>query len=330
MKASRDDRSEEAAAEITMPYLSIVLVGRNDDFGGDFNGRMFAAAEFNHRNMKAYGIPHEYVFVEWNPIPDKPYLAQLLGEEFPWWHRRYVVDPLWHTMLSTNARLAFMEFFAKNVGIRRAKGEFILATNTDVWLSRQILSSLARMQLDKGVLYRCIRVDLRREVGYQEMSFAVLEHPESFLRSNMVAPPYFSNGAGDFLLLDRESYLSLRGFNELVRYAKIHKDANFCDHSLRHGLRIELMGQVDHLDHESSWNNVMYKYGLDHREAPFGPNWDWQMEYKNSPDWGLGGAKEVPREDGIIYVSCDGDLQASKGQDLLEDKRAGFGASATE
>jgi hypothetical protein len=289
MKASREDRPEEAAAEITMPYLSIVLVGRNDDFGGDFNGRMFAAAEFNHRNMKAYGIPHEYVFVEWNPIPDKPYLAQLLGEEFPWWHRRYVVDPLWHTMLSTNPRLAFMEFFAKNVGIRRAKGEFILATNTDVWLSRQVLSSLARMQLDKGVLCRCIRVDLRREVGYQEMSFAVLEHPESF-----------------------------------------HKDANFCDHSLRHGLRIELMGQVFHLDHESSWNNVMYKYGLDHREAPFGPNWDWQMEYKNSPDWGLGGAKEVAREDGIIYVSCDGDLQASKAQDLLEDKRSGFGASVTE
>ena len=34
--------------------------------------------------------------------------------------RAYVVDPEWHTAISTNPRLQFMEFFAKNVAVRRS------------------------------------------------------------------------------------------------------------------------------------------------------------------------------------------------------------------
>src|SRR5215831_8595095 len=115
--------------EAQSPHLSIVVVGRNDDFGGDFNDRMMAAAEFNHRNLTERGITHEYILVEWNPIAGKEYLADLIIRRFPWWHRRFVVDPAWHQKLSVNPKLVFMEFFAKNVGIRRARGRFVLTTN---------------------------------------------------------------------------------------------------------------------------------------------------------------------------------------------------------
>jgi hypothetical protein len=43
------------------PYLSIVLSGRNDDFGGDFTGRLFRALDFNHRELAARGVPHEII-----------------------------------------------------------------------------------------------------------------------------------------------------------------------------------------------------------------------------------------------------------------------------
>jgi hypothetical protein len=84
------------AANGAEPWLSVIVVGRNDDFGGDFNGRMLAAAKFNHDNLEAGGISHECVFVEWKPIRTKPYLAEIIGGKLPWWHRRYVVDPRWH------------------------------------------------------------------------------------------------------------------------------------------------------------------------------------------------------------------------------------------
>ena len=61
------------------PYLSIVVTGRNDDLGGDFNGRFFRALRFNHARLAAAGVPHEVVFVEWRPLGGKPLLADLLG-----------------------------------------------------------------------------------------------------------------------------------------------------------------------------------------------------------------------------------------------------------
>jgi hypothetical protein len=285
------------------PLLSIVLVGRNDEFGGDFNGRMFAAAEFNHRNLEAAGIPHEYILVEWNPIPQKPYLAELVGRQCPWWRRRYVVDPQWHRRLSVNPKLVFMEFFAKNVGIRRARGQFTLTTNTDIWLSREVLRALPRLQ--QGTLYRTIRVDLKREVGYDGMTHEILEHPESFLRSNVLTRDYYSNASGDFLLLDGETLRRLRGFNEVFRQAKIHKDSNFCVHARHRGVPVDVIGQVYHLDHESSWNNVMHLYFANGAESHVGPpDWDWERDYENLPDWGLRDATERVIGDGIVFITA--------------------------
>jgi hypothetical protein len=290
------------ATDLMTPQLSIVLVGRNDDFGGDFNGRMFAAAEFNHYHLEAAGIPHEYVLVEWNPIPGKPYLAELVGRRLPWWHQRYVVDPAWHTRLSVNPKLVFMEFFAKNVGIRRASGRFILTTNTDIWLSREVTRTLPRLR--SHTLYRTIRVDLKRDVGYDGMTYEILEHPESFLRSNVLTRDYYSNASGDFLLLDGETLRGLRGFNEVFRQAKIHKDSNFCVHARRRGVPVDVIGQVYHLDHESSWNNVMHIYLANDAESHVGPPaWDWERDYENPADWGLGAAVERAIGDGIVFLT---------------------------
>jgi hypothetical protein len=288
---------------VTAPYLTIILTGRNDDFGGDFNGRLLAAAEFNHQHLLDCGISHEYIFVEWNPIPGKPYLAEILKVRLPWWDRLYVVDPAWHRHSSVNPKLVFMEFFAKNVGLRRASGHFVLTTNTDIWLSRGVLQALGSGTLDDGMVYRCVRVDLNREIGYEGVTFDVLEHPDSFLRSNLVFHQLYTNAAGDFILLDRASYLDIGGFNEVYRISKIHKDANFCHKAHSRGYPLRLIGEVYHFDHDSSWINVMGLYQNNHADAPFGPsNWDWTMHYDNPESWGLRDAPEQVGKHGIVFI----------------------------
>jgi hypothetical protein len=292
-----------ASTDGVEPWLSLIVVGRNDDFGGDFTGRMMAAAAFNHANLERADIAHEYVFVEWNPICDKPYLAQIIGETLPWWHRRYVVDRRWHERLSVNPRLDFMEFFAKNVGLRRASGRFLLTTNTDIWLSREVMRAFVGLQ--ERVLYRAIRVDLKRAIGYQGMTFSLLEHPESFLRSNGLSRGYYANAAGDFILMDRTTYVDLGGFNEVFRESKIHKDANFCVHARCHGLPVEVLGVIYHLDHDSSWNNVRHLYGAGGRVAPFGrTDWNWEADYENPPSWGLADAPEEQLTSDIRLIRC--------------------------
>ena len=64
------------------PYLSIVLTGRNDGFGGDFNERLFRTLEFNHAQLSARGIAHEFVFVEWRPVSGVPWLAEVLADRY--------------------------------------------------------------------------------------------------------------------------------------------------------------------------------------------------------------------------------------------------------
>ena len=53
---------------------------------------------------------------------------------------------------------------AKNVGIRRARGQFVLATNIDIIFSTELVEHLASRQLQPGVLYRVDRHDIQPEV----------------------------------------------------------------------------------------------------------------------------------------------------------------------
>jgi hypothetical protein len=50
---------------------------------------------------------------------------------------------------------------AKNVGIRRARGDFILATNIDIIFSDELMRFIARQKLDPKRLYRVDRYDIR-------------------------------------------------------------------------------------------------------------------------------------------------------------------------
>ena len=48
----------------------------------------------------------------------------------------------------------------KNVGIRRAKGQFILATNIDILFSDALFKTFKKKKLKKGYIYRCDRLDI--------------------------------------------------------------------------------------------------------------------------------------------------------------------------
>jgi hypothetical protein len=105
-----------------------------------FQGQSTSSA-FHHDHSNRAGVAHEFVFVEWNAVSGRPFLAEILGRELPWWHGRFVVDRSWHERLSLNPFLVFMEF-SRNVGLRRARGRFLLTTNTDIWLSRDVPPTL--------------------------------------------------------------------------------------------------------------------------------------------------------------------------------------------
>jgi hypothetical protein len=292
------------------PYLSIVVTGRNDDLGGDFNGRFFRALKFNADQLARAGIAHEFVFVEWRPLVGRPLLAHLLAEEFPDLAGdrlvSYVVDPRYHDAVSLNPRLQFQEFIAKNVGVRRSHGRFVLTTNTDIYLGRRTMAFLARHDLRPQTLYRTVRVDLKSHTDVSHLTWDVLEDARNQEIVNEIKPPCYTNASGDFLLLDRAAWSELRGFNEIYRVAKIHLDGNFCFkcHASGFGI-VDIEAPVYHVG-AGTLRAMAPQYRDRPDLAPWGDiRWKANVVYDNPPEWGLGEAPVRAAQSGIHYIDFD-------------------------
>jgi hypothetical protein len=281
------------------PFLiSIVLTGRNDGYGGDFLGRLFRTLRFNHQQLAQRGIAHEIVFVEWAPPRDRPRLFDLVFAAVPELDRRvcawYEVDARYQDELSLNPSLAYLEFIAKNVGVRRARGRFVLTTNCDVFLGRTILDLLERGALKPGIVYRAARHDLDLGESRQSVDWATLEDPAILTRPvRALKPPFFGGGTGDFMLLDRDSFHRVRGFNEVYRVARFGIDRNFLVKVLSSGLTIaDIGGPVYHISHEGSFRDNRHTYAGREQDAHWGKT-RWHARgviYTNPLTWGLASA----------------------------------------
>ena len=54
------------------------------------------------------------------------------------------------------------EFIAKNTGIRRANGEYILATNADIIFDPEIIKEISQRSLNKNYFHRADRCDFKQ------------------------------------------------------------------------------------------------------------------------------------------------------------------------
>jgi len=277
------------------PYLSIVVTGRNDGYGGDFVARFFATLQFNHRELSARGVPYELVLVEWAPVAGAPWLADLVDERCPAAVaaacRAVIVDPAYHDAMTLNPRLAYHEFLAKNVGVRRARGACVITTNCDVMLGAHILNRLAARALEPGVVYRAPRWDLVATLDLDRLDWASLEDPANLARpAKRLRPPYFRGSTGDFIALDRATFHRLGGFNEIYRAARFGIDANFLIHAHSSGMALEdIGGPVYHVDHGGSYQTVRRQYAGREADAHYGDErWPYNdVVYRNPPTWGL-------------------------------------------
>ncbi|NBR14672.1 MAG: glycosyltransferase family 2 protein, partial [Crocinitomicaceae bacterium] len=145
------------------PYLSIVLTGRNDNYGGDFLKRLQDFFDWNSALFESFKIVTEIVFVNWNPIENEPSILELI--QFPKYKKyvqiRIITIPveLHESFVNPKVRrtVPIFEFIAKNVGVKRANGEFILCLNADVLLHPKIVEFIADKKLKKEFYYRANR-----------------------------------------------------------------------------------------------------------------------------------------------------------------------------
>ena len=262
--------------------LSVVATARNDDHGGNLLGRMQIFVDSLLAQCREHRLGAELVLVEWNPVPDRPRLAQALswsGVDAPGRVRIVEVPSELHRRFRYADQLPLYQMIAKNAGIRRARGRFVLATNIDILFSDELMRFLAGGRLREGRLYRVERYDVPSDVPnghdvgdrlaycrahvmrhhYREGSLNLLTgqhnrfYPMPTWRSRLheklqdwrLRPVtnrcrLHTNGCGDFTLMARQDWERVRGYPEFDMFS-FHLDSLLCYAAHHAGIREKVL-----------------------------------------------------------------------------------------
>lgn len=276
--------------------LEAVVVGRNDNYEPNWAEKLFSSLAYNRRMFEGTGIDFHVAFVEWNPPNDRPLLAPVILEKFPF-ARVIVVDPTIHALLCEDQDLAIMMSFAYNAALRTSRADFSLITAGDEFFGSSVVVRIAEEGLEASCLYRAERVNVRRDLNFQSATTEAIESAENIVSIDSSTEPPYTNACGDFLLTDTGSMLGLRGFDESIRKARLHLDSRFAVTAMLAGLDCKMLGQIFHIDHKKSFRNTEGKYP--------GQSYSWRSDlpYLNPDDWGLGSFSWEERDDRLLRVS---------------------------
>jgi hypothetical protein len=263
--------------------ISIVSSGRNDNWNGSFDRVAPFVVAHNAAVLSKVVERFELVFVEWAPLENRPFRSQRLAMIAPQ-VRCLVVPRAVHDGFRPG--IPFLQYHARNAGIRRARGRRIAALNADILLTPEIVQAM--LSLAPGTCLRAPRYDVCLAVLDQTGSDDVLrfcEDPANRVAEHHITRrfgdrvfPWFENAAGDFACMHSEDWQRVGGFHQRV-------DASM-------GVDAELIGQVRrmYLTIEACERPV---YHVDHPEQQRGrlhmPPYS-DSGYENPNDWGLGGA----------------------------------------
>jgi len=253
---------------VNRPYLSVVVASRNDGYARGMLRRLQVSVSAFIEQMERFDLPSELVLVDWNPPAGKDLWHAI---EWPATVRRctvrvITVPPRVHETLPFADRLPILIHRARNVGIRRAHGEFVLPTSPDILFSNELAKWFGRRELDPSCMYRVVR----RDVPDKALKFTSIDKRLRYCRNHVQQihkrdssyhidglPRLFTNAAGDFTLMSRDMYFRVHGIPEEREFHSMHFDGILCFMAHAAGAREVELGaphRIYHVDHGApSW-----------------------------------------------------------------------------
>lgn len=261
------------------PYLSIVVTSRNDNHDITLLKRMRIFYTSLIYQLEKYKLSSELIIVEWNPPTHKPRLIKVLpkikSNKFAQVKIISVPQSI-HKQFPNSKTLGLYQFIAKNVGIRRAKGEFILASNIDILFSNDVIEYLSQENLEINTLLRSIRFDIPKSISEkwsisQRLQYCKKNYYNAYKQKNSpkvvsflnrifkkIAPEeVFTNACGDFTLLSKEKWHKLRGYPEFPMHG-VKIDGLLVYQAIFSGADQVILPEnacIYHIDHKNSWSS---------------------------------------------------------------------------
>jgi hypothetical protein len=273
------------------PYLSIVQ-GIGGVVTEDLIRRLHDSAFNTAALAKNTGADVELVVVEWN----MPTVVDLT-KDIAWTEsltpiRIIHVPRELHASMDNPNRLRYHEMRPKNIGIRRAHGEFVLSCNPDDLFSEEMFSFFARKNLLHGHFYRANRHDTKDGKVYR-VCHATGCYPPEATEEQIRTPQYGAaawskdmlhfNGSGDFLLMSKDDWFAIHGNPERPWNHTVDGESVYLAHSK--GLKqIVLKHPFYHPNHERTLN-------ISETGKVIAPSWsDAKPHYtENGDSWGYAG-----------------------------------------
>ena len=211
-------------------YLTIVLAGRNDLYAGDFISRAQTFLNKVDQSLEKFPLADiEIVYVDYATPWGKQKLHEILTIPKNLKGRvTFVVVPeefQKQKMKLYDTTLGFFEYFAKNIGIRRANGQFVLAMNPDSLLSHNFFAMCEQRQFNEGTFYISDRI-MMNETGKTDVEYVNINEPwrrnQHFAKFWLLANnkdtfgyDYGLGGLGDFTMLSKKLWMALNAYDEL-------------------------------------------------------------------------------------------------------------------
>jgi len=144
--------------------VSIVVCTRNDNHGGNLVERTNSFLNGLAYKLEKHNLNVELIIVEWNKIAESPSIENSLDfsniKNFAD-IKIISVSKKHHLNIANSEKINFFQMIAKNVGIRRSTGDFILATNIDIIFNDKVIEFLKNGKIKKNTLYRLDRHDIK-------------------------------------------------------------------------------------------------------------------------------------------------------------------------
>lgn len=283
--------------------ISVVCSCRNDDYGGNFLDRMC----YFLRSLDRFSVPIEIILVEWNPLDGYEPIADIISRWNALVSFRHPIRVItvsnenYKKFISkfsyTDVYMSFQEYPSKNIGIRRARGKYIIQTNPDIFYpisTINFIENLIKTQDIESVIScgnpRGKRVDVIEVHNFPSimnvnstdgMESGIMNMENMLLNSHNIKQ-ISENALGDFMLFKREHAIHTKSFKECP-IAIVHHEQPFVDEFIKHGWPENPANGVViyHFDHSRiSYEKVAYR-----SNPPF-VTYEYLKNIQNDDNWG--------------------------------------------
>ena len=281
--------------------LSAIIISRNDNYGGNLIERATYAIN------SAINTYDEVIYVDWNSethslLYDVKDNLQLKGNL-----KHFVITSEIASLMTNNDPHAqkCCEVLARNIGIRRATGDYIISTNIDIIHPKREDIEKVINENDNNTFItlsrREITWDVIKEFHGGELKFQdwsalrdyiyVNSEERHFGEKTMSGDDYsIINCCGDFQIAPKHVWDEIRGFEECLIYP-LFADTNVQKKSVMHGYTLKAIYNppMFHINHGTKgWGgggiaDGINKVSNDHYRAIL-----YQQKTENSESWGFG------------------------------------------